>query len=230
MLRWLFKNLWNEPWGIFILAPQGLQDLREHLRKFLVVCLPDGKNWFFRYYDPRLLDVYLSACTARELQGFFGPIDAFVLSKSHNKFFSFRPSPTAPSSSTDQAVHARPAGLWPIRSEQLTALSTKQRNNFVEKMVAYLTRTFPQEAANMKDDELLCAVDEAIDSARGYGIISESEIARYLHFTMIWGAGFDKRCDFAVPRAVLTDKVLSGREKLDRLTELVRFAPKKQVA
>jgi hypothetical protein len=32
----------------------------------------------FRYYDPRLLRVYLPTCRPAELETFFGPIDTFL--------------------------------------------------------------------------------------------------------------------------------------------------------
>lgn len=64
-------------WGILAAADAPFRDLRMHLRKFLSVWDPDGKPLFFRYYDPRVLRIYLPTCTAEELAVFFGPITAF---------------------------------------------------------------------------------------------------------------------------------------------------------
>lgn len=64
-------------WGILAAANAPFRDLRMHLRKFLSVWDPDGKPLFFRYYDPRVLRIYLPTCTAEELAVFFGPIAAF---------------------------------------------------------------------------------------------------------------------------------------------------------
>jgi hypothetical protein len=38
----------------------------------------DGTRLIFRYYDPRVLRVYLPTCRPAELETFFGPIDAFL--------------------------------------------------------------------------------------------------------------------------------------------------------
>jgi hypothetical protein len=53
--------------------------MRRHFRSFLTVYDPDGKPLLFRYYDPRVLRVYLPTCDARELETVFGPVVAYLL-------------------------------------------------------------------------------------------------------------------------------------------------------
>ena len=69
-LDWIVATLWNQPWGVFVLSKADLESLRLHFRHFLLVQLPDGERWFFRYYDPRILKVYLPNCIEWELQKF----------------------------------------------------------------------------------------------------------------------------------------------------------------
>jgi hypothetical protein len=38
---------------------------------------PAGKRLMFRYYDPRVLRVYLPTCTAAELRAIFGLVERF---------------------------------------------------------------------------------------------------------------------------------------------------------
>lgn len=78
-LQVLVDLSWGESWGIFLTADVGLSALRRHLRRFLSVKLPDGRQVLFRFYDPRVLRTFLSTCTGEELQRFFGPIAAFYL-------------------------------------------------------------------------------------------------------------------------------------------------------
>lgn len=78
LLRWLFDNLWKEPWGIFAMAQVGMQELHSHLRKLLIVEVENGRNSLFRYYDPRVLRKYLDTCDAAELKAFYGPVKAFA--------------------------------------------------------------------------------------------------------------------------------------------------------
>jgi hypothetical protein len=68
-------DAWGGSWGIFLKCAAHANTLRRHLREFLVVRGPDGNRLVFRYYDPRVLRVYLPTCTGDELSTFFGPID-----------------------------------------------------------------------------------------------------------------------------------------------------------
>jgi len=70
---------WGQHWGIFALTAIDLAGLRRHLRKFLIVHDSDGKPLYFRYYDPRVLRVYLPTCNAEELKTVFGPVSSYVV-------------------------------------------------------------------------------------------------------------------------------------------------------
>lgn len=77
--RLLLLRGWGQHWGILVLAKEPLRTLRMHFRKFLMVSAPDGKPLYFRYYDPRVLRVYLPTCHEEELGIVFGPVSAYVL-------------------------------------------------------------------------------------------------------------------------------------------------------
>ena len=77
LLDWMLTTLWAEPWGIFVRSDAPLEDLRTHFRKFLLVSGPNGEEWYFRFYDPRVLTKYLPTCTEAELEEFFGPVTAY---------------------------------------------------------------------------------------------------------------------------------------------------------
>lgn len=96
-LDWIAAELWSEPWGIFALADQTLDDLRRHFRRFLVVQSPEGESWYFRFYDPRVLEKYLATATAAEGAAFFGPLQAFAVTNTENygvRVFAPGPAPT----------------------------------------------------------------------------------------------------------------------------------------
>jgi hypothetical protein len=77
MERWLDEG-WGQAWGV-LLRIDDPSNLRHHLRKFLKVRDEQGRSLLFRYYDPRVLRVYLPTCTAAELAQLFGPVEAWVL-------------------------------------------------------------------------------------------------------------------------------------------------------
>jgi hypothetical protein len=73
----IIREGWGQSWGIFVSTPAPLEDVRRHLRRFLRVETEDKKKMMFRYYDPRVLRVYLPTCTPDELATLFGPLTAF---------------------------------------------------------------------------------------------------------------------------------------------------------
>jgi hypothetical protein len=74
----LFARGWNESWGILLASRAPSRDLRRHLRRFLLARTEAGRKLLFRYYDPRVLRIYLPTCTPDELATFFGPISAMA--------------------------------------------------------------------------------------------------------------------------------------------------------
>jgi hypothetical protein len=73
----LIRQAWGNSWGVFLRSDTSLKKLRRHLREFLVVRDTKGTRMVFRYYDPRVLRVYLPSCEAGELRTVFGPIECF---------------------------------------------------------------------------------------------------------------------------------------------------------
>jgi hypothetical protein len=77
--EWVAVDGWGKHWGIFVRSTQDLAAMRRHLRTLLTVHDPDGRPLLFRFYDPRVLAVFLPTCTAEQLATFFGPIDSILL-------------------------------------------------------------------------------------------------------------------------------------------------------
>jgi hypothetical protein len=77
LLDWILTTLWGDPWGMFVQSIASLDELRSHFRKFLLVSGPNGEEWYFRWYDPRVLEKYLPTCTDEELRAFFGPVTSY---------------------------------------------------------------------------------------------------------------------------------------------------------
>ncbi|MBI3683003.1 MAG: DUF4123 domain-containing protein [Acidobacteria bacterium] len=75
----LARKGWGQSWGIYFTSTAEFMDLHRHLRYFLIAEEEEGKTLFFRYYDPRILRLFLPTCTAPELNQFFGPIQRFFV-------------------------------------------------------------------------------------------------------------------------------------------------------
>jgi hypothetical protein len=70
---------WAHAWGVPLTAAAGLDELRRHFRRFLRVADEAGRPLLFRYYDPRVLRVYLPTCSASELDLVFGPVESYFI-------------------------------------------------------------------------------------------------------------------------------------------------------
>lgn len=76
----LLRQGWGQAWGIFTFAGADLTQARQrlHLKKFLRVQTEQGRKLAFRYYDPRVLNIFLPTCTDEEFSDFLGPIDKLI--------------------------------------------------------------------------------------------------------------------------------------------------------
>lgn len=75
--RRLLELAWGKSWGVFLRCDARMERLRRHLRGFLRVQDYRGRRLVFRYYDPRVLRVYLPTCVPSELATVYGPIERF---------------------------------------------------------------------------------------------------------------------------------------------------------
>ena len=82
LLEALVREHWGKSWGVFLWALSDFKTLRRHLRRFLMVQDAQGKDMYFRFYDPRVLRVFLPTCTADEANDFFGPVGTFLIESS----------------------------------------------------------------------------------------------------------------------------------------------------
>lgn len=76
----LLEEGWEQSWGVYVVAAAHVtfKELRRHFRTLLRATDPQGNVLVFRFYDPRVLRVYLPTCTAEERAAFFGPVSTFV--------------------------------------------------------------------------------------------------------------------------------------------------------
>lgn len=85
---------WGDSWGGLVSSSAPSRELRRHLRRFLRVRSEEGRVLVFRYYDPRILRIYLPTCTPMEAAQIFGPIEAFACESEAGGLLLFRRGPT----------------------------------------------------------------------------------------------------------------------------------------
>lgn len=76
--NWYFANGWGDAWGVLVVANEEMRALHKHFRRFLMVKTEDGEELYFRFYDPRVLRIFLPTCDREQLKEFFGPVDYYL--------------------------------------------------------------------------------------------------------------------------------------------------------
>jgi len=77
--RWVLTAGWGKHWGVFVTTSATPREMRGHFRSIIDVFGPDGEPLIFRYYDPRVLPVFLPTCNTGELNQMFGKVSTFQM-------------------------------------------------------------------------------------------------------------------------------------------------------
>jgi hypothetical protein len=98
-LRTIRTRLAATPWGFFVgtTSDKTLADVRRHFRQYLLVQSPEGKQLYFRFYDPRFLATFLRSLEEKELQRFLGPLRFIMILGDSSELTVFTASPSPPS-------------------------------------------------------------------------------------------------------------------------------------
>ncbi len=87
--NWISEQGAGKSWGIIIRSSLEEEELYRHLRKFLIVHKEDGKELYFRFYDPRVLREFLPTCDTHQLDEFFGSVEAYLMEDEEGKMIQF---------------------------------------------------------------------------------------------------------------------------------------------
>lgn len=112
-LEKLVREGWGKAWGIYLTCGRPFDEVRRHLRHFLKVKV-EGKprELLFRFYDPRVLRVFLPTCTPGEAQEFCGPIVRFLLEgEDPSEMLDLHRSPAGVSCATRAMTPGRAVGV-----------------------------------------------------------------------------------------------------------------------
>jgi hypothetical protein len=80
----LVNEGWGRAWGIFavVRADITLEVLRKHFRTLLRVKDEQGRTLAFRFYDPRVLRIYMPTCVPSETSQVLGPAETLACESS----------------------------------------------------------------------------------------------------------------------------------------------------
>jgi hypothetical protein len=204
--RWLLETGWGKSWGIFVVSTDTLDQLKHHFRSILTVYDEDGNSLFFRYYDPRVLRVYLPTCNESELKIFFGEINRYV----------------AEGEDGDTAIdYLRAAGQLSQHTVQLQmeALSKYMLEQFENRMVDHLRDILAVQTEDMTTEDLRHLIRQGVDKAEAYKITDELEVETYLECMVQYGVNFDTDTQTSWAGEILRDERFSETDKMQRIDE-----------
>jgi hypothetical protein len=75
----VLNNGWGKSWGLWVESEVDFETLCRHFRRFLMVQTEEGQELYFRFYDPRVLRIFLPTCDIDQLHEFFGPVTQFIM-------------------------------------------------------------------------------------------------------------------------------------------------------
>lgn len=79
LLPRLIEEGWGDAWAVYARSPLPLREVRAHFRRLLFVQNEElGGLVYFRFYDPRVLRVFLRVATVRQEDELFGPVERFL--------------------------------------------------------------------------------------------------------------------------------------------------------
>ena len=234
LLKWFISDGWGKSWGLLVNAPVSLEDLRRHFRRFLLVRDPDGNELYFRFYDPRVLRVYLPTCRAPEAEQFFGRVQSYLVESEDGEAvleFTRTGLQTIPLSEFSSLPLSGPSSVAAaapspqkvsnsrlrIRNDQMKAFSEYMDRSFENRAVLHLREEFPAETGVMTEEQLRTLVQERSNRASQHQLTRETEIGLFLDLTIMFGADFDGTSPWA--KETLTNPQLTLEEKVERLSE-----------
>jgi hypothetical protein len=119
---WYKETGWGNSWGVQVNSTADRETLFHHFQKFVLVENEEGKQLYFRFYDPRVLRIFLPSCDNLQLEDFFGPVQQFICEDENPDFalvFSYNGRKLIKDKVKAETIFSAAA-----RAEQLPAISS----------------------------------------------------------------------------------------------------------
>ncbi len=212
---------------VFLHSREGLRELAAAMRRLLMVRTEQHEALLFRFYDPRVLRVYLPTCDGREQGLIFAGVERYLLQATEgDALLSF----DAPAERDRQA---RLEGRLLIRPPQMAAFDRLAREGVMDQLCDHLQRHLPDRCAELGQRETRRLVDLGMDRAAAHGLTMEQDVSSYINLMFVLGRDFDSDPALAWAGKILRDPqvedpsdrmVLLYEEAAERLEQRPRGA------
>jgi len=186
--RTLLQQGWGKSWGIWLESQADINALLAHLRRLLQAAVQTDppQRLYFRYYDPRVLRVYLDPTTSDETERgrLFGTvIQRYWLEQVDGQ--TLRPYP-----STGPIPRPEESAIR-VNAKQLAAYTANLMQEFEDHMVTHLEQFFSLQAQELGEAKMREEIRYGIQRAMSYGMVTSRDICNYINLMFTCGRDFD---------------------------------------
>jgi len=211
-LAQVFQQEWQATAGIWLESDASEDDLVEHLRSLIHVQLEGDQTTLFRYYDPRIMALWLGPLKADERDPLMGPVQRIRLpADSGAELALLRENKPQTFARYNDTPWLR------LSQEQLEQLNQAKHACFDQRLLAHLQRFFPEslqsmDAAARQQFATLCR-----QSAARYGYSAADEVARWAGLLVELGSDFPQAPEHDTYRQLLEQRDSLPAQRLDSL-------------
>lgn len=215
LLKWFNDQLQEKPSGIFLTSTQDRSTVRTHLRRLLKVEVPNDKQFYFRFYDPRVLPGFLATAPGQIVSEFFGCVDSFLF------FEQGQLLRVTAAASTSNIQQSWPVGYrLNVSQDHLQAMDRHSKDKFARRLEKHLVTFLPEQGASLDFVGIEKRVETGMKNAEMYCLKTEREIATYVELMCTGFPDHREKHDPPVVRELMFDRRLSVDDRLNRLKEI----------
>ncbi|QQD73622.1 DUF4123 domain-containing protein [Acidithiobacillus ferrivorans] len=202
------RKLQNGSFACKTRVPQ--ESLQHHFKSLLQACLPTGKKCFFRFWDPHVLPIYLSACNTYEKAAFMGPMETlYMASSAHGPIKAFH-NPLAKHPHYNPYTGPVYNDGVPIFQAVLHAFAPSAQGAMVATLCKKARKHLKAWSTPLSDGEMERLIQWAIPRAERYGFKTVESLWLFLVRMVSAGPRFDQIPEI---NAILTDSSLDTAGK-----------------
>lgn len=98
--------------------------------------------------------------------------------------------------------------MFKISRKQMDAFSLASREGFENRMVTHLVRFFPERCLGEGENWIRQLINQGIAHAARHGIVTESDVCKYIDLMLVLGRNFDEEPDLKWAQDILWSKDL----------------------
>ena len=205
---WILSLIGTHP-GIFARTPASMREMRQHLRKFLMVYDATSNPVYFRYYDPRVLNTYLATCDKEKEKTLFGPITHFFAeNEAGDQLISYIPQQSSVTSK----------GMLTLSPLQIAGFQQHAEYQFIKKIQQEFSEKYPQIFSAFPEKIQTNIISNLFDRAKYWGISWKSSLVTFAELMLVIAPNFDQQSDI---NEVLNRNKEQNNQTIKSITEQV---------